>query len=109
MLPPVFPAVFVENHCPQVLEARHWRQHFEKSKEKDESDNDYAECAFVSAGSGLKCENCQLFLTKPIQYKSENYIDAIKEYYRQSDLYYAWQKEQIAKENATLVNLGAGI
>lgn len=108
MKPPEFPNDFVKNHCSQVLEARHWRKVM-NSGDDPEDDLDYAECAFGSAGFGLKCESCQLFLMHPPIKESEKFIPAIKEYYRQVELYEKYLTEQ-AKADKLLEHMsGAGI
>ena len=63
----------------------------------------------LSAGFGLKCESCQLFLMHPPIKESEKFIPAIKEYYRQVELYEKYLTEQ-AKADKLLEHMsGAGI
>jgi len=106
MNPPTFPEEFVSSHCPKVLNARYWRQHFGIGG-TPQDDVFYAECAFNKAGLGMKCENCRLFLTRPFENHEvdKKFLPLIEEYYRQSDLYDQWCREQelLLQEN------GAGI
>lgn len=92
---PKFPEEFVKNHCPKVLEARGWRKTL-NAEGSDESDTDYAECAFVSAGAGMKCENCRAFLTRPFlgHEVDREFLPQIEEYYQKVKEYDDFLKQQ---------------
>ncbi len=81
MSEPVFPQDFVQTCCPKVGEARRWY----KTLAPDETINpsDYAECAFIKAGFGLKCENCGLFICEPPQTKADEFCSKIRQFYKQ--------------------------
>ena len=89
--PPEFPKEFVSKHCTQVLEARSWRRNF-KLPPNPEEDEMHAECAFVTAGFGLKCENCHLFICEgPGGREADKFTPAIRQYYRDLKV---WEKEE---------------
>jgi len=107
MKPPEFPKEFLR-HCPKVLEAKHWHQ----TLKVDEIDiEQYAECAFHSAGAGMECENCKLFLTRPFlnHELDREFLPQIEEFYRQLAVYDAWCEEQRKRHEEALLDSGAGI
>lgn len=84
---PEFPKDFMENCCPKVSEARKWRKRYNEGG-SDDDDLYYAECAFVTAGCGLKCENCPLYIhydTSGAYNKQDFYYPQIKEFYKKMD------------------------
>lgn len=103
MNPPEFPKDFYK-HCLKVREAKYWHKALNKKFEDEES---YAECAFIPAGCGMKCENCNLFLTRPYlnNKTDEEFLPKIEEFYQKLDEYEKWCEEQKAIE----MEFGAGI
>lgn len=65
---PEFPQAFLK-HCPKVR--------------ANNGDEDFAECAFNSAGCGMMCENCSLHLTRPYLNNEvdREFLPQIEEYY----------------------------
>lgn len=106
MQPPVFPAEFVLHHCPLVLEAREWRDVYDVPGEP-EDDAAFAQCAFIPAGRGQCCENCELHLTRPFcgHATDEKFLPQIEKYYEDLAAYEKWAAEQ---ETHSLTQ-GAGI
>lgn len=100
---PVFPSSFF-NHCPKVIEAKAWHRHLNVEPVDIES---YADCAFINAGNGKLCENCNKFLTRPfLNLKvDEEFLPLIEEYYRKLNEYDKWQQEQLSQ----FVDHGSGI
>ena len=86
---PQFPQDFVKNHCPKVLEAKHWRQTYNVPGSSKEDDLQFAECAFRSAGVGMECENCNKFLTRPytVHEVDRKYLPLIEDYYKRMEEY----------------------
>lgn len=82
MEPPEFPEEFVLKHCRQVERARRSIGRHEALSDGDLAG--FAECTFTSAGAGLKCESCSLFMTRPFcGYKlDEEWLPRIEQYYR---------------------------
>jgi hypothetical protein len=80
---PEFPRGFVEKHCPKVAEARDWRDRFRLPPDPAD-DMEFAECSFTPAGAGLKCEACDLHLTRPYCEHDfdEEWLPRIEEYDR---------------------------
>lgn len=103
---PIFPQEFVRNHCRKVLEARTWRKLYQVEG-TIEDDMNFAECAFFRAGSGMECESCRLFLTRPFTHHEvdRKYLPQIEDFYVQLAIY----EEEKAKEETIYVNLGSGI
>lgn len=108
---PVFPKEFVKNHCPKVLEARDWRKIYKVPDLTDEDDLAFAECAFQSAGCGMKCENCDKFLTRPFTHHKvdEEFLPKIEQYYKDMDVFERLQQKQRANEEKMKLDIGAGI
>lgn len=103
--PPEFPKEFLK-HCPQVIEAKDW--HTRLGVEASDQDlESYAECGFISAGSGMECESCKKFLTRPFcgHKVDEEFLPQIEEFYRQLDEYEKARKRQ----EKILLDNGAGI
>lgn len=80
---PEFPKDFYQ-HCPKAIVAA-------KNPEiGQENAWEFAECAFVTAGVGLRCENCNLHLTTPScgREVDEKFLPIIKDYYKRLDEYF---------------------
>lgn len=103
---PVFPQEFVLNHCPQVLEAREWRERYDVPG-TPEQDTEFAECQFKQAGSGMACESCNLHLARPFlgHEVDRKFLPLIEEYYRQLKDF----EQQESEREAVLLTQGAGI
>lgn len=101
--PPVFPKDWYQ-HCPNVLEAKHWHEKLKLEEKFTNQDlEEYAECDFRDAGIGKECENCGIFLTRPFLNHDldKEFLPKIERYYREMEKYFedlaVWEKEQ--KEN----------
>jgi len=83
---PVFPVEFYK-HCLKVLDAKAWHSRLAPNEEFVEQD--HAECAFIDAGLGKKCENCNLFLTRPFLGRKvdEEFLPLIEKFYRDIEDY----------------------
>lgn len=80
---PEFPRGFIEIECGKVAEARWWRKNFGLPPD-DKDDANYAQCEFISAGCGLKCENCDKFMstTPPCSFGEKKYVPLIEKFYK---------------------------
>lgn len=78
---PVFPQDFIENHCLKVKEFNYWNKVFLGGINPEPIEAKLvAECAFGSAGFGLKCENCNMFIDDKYVYEIKKYYEDMKEY-----------------------------
>lgn len=107
---PVFPPEFVRDHCPKVLEARHWRGVYGVAG-TPEDDVQFAECEFQRAGCGMECENCELHLTRPfLGHKvDKKFLPLIEQYYEDMKVYEEWAKKEAERERQAQMDVGAGI
>ena len=99
---PQFPKEFVQKVCPKVKEACDWRAQF-KLPPDPEDDEAHAECAFIRAGAGMRCENCDLFMTRPTLNKEPDttWLERIEQYYRELD---AWEARNDPPPKVITVN-----
>jgi hypothetical protein len=86
MKPPVFPESFYK-HCPKVQSAKDFHKKFQVGDEFVEQD--WAECAFINAGCGKKCENCSKFLGRPFlgHAVDEEFLPLIEKFYDDLEAY----------------------
>lgn len=110
MLEPEFPEEFVKHHCPKVLEYEEWGERFGVQCDG----TDMAECAFVRAGYGIECENCKLFLTRPMRTNTEFlFLEKIEKFYEDMQEYMiAKNKAESESKRLDIIlnqNMGSGI
>lgn len=113
---PEFPKEFVKDHCPKVLEARHWREVY-KAEGTDEDDMQFAECAFKTAGCGMQCESCDEFLAGVhMNEVEEKFLPLIRQYYKDVKVYERQQRKLEnerrrleAMHRRDLMDVGSGI
>lgn len=79
---PEFPDGFVLQCCPRVSQSR--RQFRQAGIAPNDDDlKQFAECAMVTAGCGMKCENCGAFFAEVAGTEAERkYLPQVREYYK---------------------------
>lgn len=94
--PPVFPQDFISKGCRQVREAALWRSRCGLPPDKEDSEA-HADCAFVPAGYGMKCEMCNMFMTRPFcgHKLDEEFLPKIERYHHELA---AWRDNQQQEE-----------
>lgn len=102
---PEFPKDFFP-YCPCFLEEKENYRLYGDVEIPDEDAKNFAYCAFVSAGVGLKCENCDLFLTRDFQGGYNNliarrFLSKIESFYEEMHIYEKKLEEErkLKKEN----------
>lgn len=96
---PEFPQGFLK-HCPKVAFAKRFYNY--------DNPEDAAECAFVNCGFGMKCENCELHLTRPFLNHDidREFLPQIEQYYRDVVQY---EKELKLAKKMEEMHIGEGI
>ena len=85
---PEFPESFLP-HCPEVKEAK---------RNNEPKPEQAAQCAFSSAGLGLRCEHCRLHLTRPFlnHEVDREFLPLIEQYYEDVR---AWEKQSMRNQH----------
>jgi hypothetical protein len=73
-----FPQGFVRECCLAVKMAKQHCQNWSNEELPAEEADKFAECSFVSAGAGMKCENCGKFISP-----GDPYFEEIKNFYKE--------------------------